>query len=250
MARSRERYERSDVPKSSAFRSIMALLIVGCIGVAAYLLVTRLWTRVQLENHLSDREIASALRHQSKPEELEGFHPTGLELECTAVIYVSDLERVRHLERVEVLAVNPNGRATVINIRPDSVVPGSSDESRTLADVAAEDGPYEVISALSRVTNMMCSHALVVSDEPWSRIVRHRPLATDALEILRTDMDDDGLLAMSSALNALGIANLSHVEAPSHSEENVDEEGASAPTGRSLVYRADLGVILGTYAQD
>ena len=72
--------------------------------------------------------------------------------------------------------------------------------------------------------------------------------ASSFLSKIRTNMDASGLLSFAETLSSIGVANLTASDAPLVAETTTDEAGTVTETGRQVIDRTQLGVVIGRFA--
>ena len=96
MPRRRERFERSDVPRASTRRSVIAAVVCVAVFAAIAAVVALLWNRVTLESRLGDKDLEGALASQPGQVVAEGtgYVTSGDDFEVVALLTADGLDPV------------------------------------------------------------------------------------------------------------------------------------------------------------
>ncbi len=76
MARHRERFERTDVPRDNPHRNIIAAVVLVVVFVACGVVVSMAWRRAQAQSHLGDSSLSSSVSKTSAVADL-GYTVSG-----------------------------------------------------------------------------------------------------------------------------------------------------------------------------
>lgn len=254
MPRRRERFERSDVPRASTHRSVIAAVVCVAVFAGIAAVVALLWNRVTLESRLGDKDLEGALASQPGQVVAEGtgYVASGDDFEVVALFTADGLDPVGPaLTSARILAINrTQGTAACVTVPLEAKV--DAETSATLAEAYASQGYAACVGELSSAAGVPFDHVVVatgdVIDEvravvgsSASDLVRQ---ASGLLSEMRTDMDAAELLSLAEALSAAG-SNLTFSEAFLVAEAGTDEEGNPVETGAQVIERTQLGVALG-----
>lgn len=257
MARRRERFERSDVPRPSALRSAVGAVVCVVVLAGAAAIGYLAWTRATLESHLEDSSLVDAVADQGSfvvPD--GGYAASADEHECVLLLTASSLDEGASLESAQILAINTTqGTASLANVPLDARV-GSSETPTTLSELFSAEGAAAVVEPVASAANVSLSHVIVATDNVLSEVAAAAGTSADELlrsaagllSAMRTDCDAEDLLALAEKIASVGAAGLSATDAPLVPETTTDDEGNVTETGYQVIDRAQLGLALGLLA--
>ena len=254
MPRRRERFERSDVPRGGAHRTVVGLVVCVAVLAVAAAVVALLWNRVTLESRLGDKDLDSALAGQAAGPVTEGtgYVATTDDVTTVALFTADGLDPVGPaLSSARILAVNAT-RGTVSVVTTPLEAKVDDEASATLAEAYAAQGYAACVTRLSAAAGVSFDHAIVATEDVLAEaaaiagsdpagLVRQ---ASGLLEKIRTDMDATELLALAEALSAAG-PNLTASEAVLVPEAVTDELGNPVETGAQVLDATQVAVALG-----
>lgn len=224
MARKRERFERSDVPRENPYRNLIALAVLLAIAGIGYLLVNMLWGRVKVEAHMGDPALLEAIDEQPGPTTLEGeFSYTDNFIEKILYLQVDDAnaERPQLLSAQMLLIDELAGTAHLVDV-PLSVRVSMEGQTLPFGDLAASYGLETAIPLLTEAYNLFANHVIIAQEAPWVSIVELdgvQPLqvvdaAGDFVGSIRTDLDASGLVEHGALFKTLNVLALELEQTP------------------------------------
>lgn len=253
--REREPFERTDVPKSGPLHTILALVALVVIVGGLYLLVTTLWNQVQLEDHLGDSGLSTAVSDQSEPVSVSGYTASEDAFQSVLVLTAKSLDEGAELESAELLVIDTTTHAgTLVNV-PIDVRVVTDDGYPSLAELYQEGGASACVAAVSTSANIQLSHAIVSTREVWDEVADLAGVGvnwivmrgSDLLKAMYTDMSSQDLTDLAELVQSIGVANLTRVECPVFPEGSYGADGTwvSNGSGRYYIYAPKLGILTG-----
>lgn len=260
MARQRERFERTDVPRGGAHTNLIgAVVCVVALGLAA-LAVAFAWRRASLESRLGDASLNDALSELAAydlPGPAEGYVETGDDVSCTLLLTSDSLdEKGATLTGARILAVDATkGTASLVNV-PTDLALTVDDQQTTLAELFSSQGCAACVTPLGRAAGISFDQVILATDDVLSQVEQLAgsgtsnlvSQASSFLSKIRTNMDAGQLLSLAESLASIGTANLAVSDAPLVPETTTDEAGAVTETGRQILDTTQLGVAIGRFA--
>lgn len=254
MPKTREMFDRTDVPRDSPHRNVVGALVCVAVFAAVALMVYLVWDRVRLESSLGDTDLSRAVKAQSTPKAPAGYAPTADEVETLLLLTTDSLDTTgATLQSARVLVLNKTqGTAALANVPTEAKVTRENEPS-TLAGLFASSGPAACVKSLSAACGLGFGHVVVATDDiveeavslagaDAASLVRS---ASGLLSKMRTDLDAAGLVALAETLSSVGVANLTQVDAVMVPETAQDADGNTVETGYQLVDAVQLDTALG-----
>lgn len=256
MARKRERFDRTDVPKVGPYTNVIGAVVCVVVLVAVAVVVALVWNRVSLESHLGDRGLSDALEGQASAVVPDGGYTASTDdVACTLLLAADSLDATgATLTSAQILSVNSTqGTATLVTV-PVEVSLTAGDATTTLGELFSSQGYAACVAPLASAANVSFSHVIVTTGDvidsaaslagtdPGS-LVRS---ASDLLSRMRTDLDAAGLLSLAETLSGIGVSNLATADAPLAAGTATDEAGNVVETGTQVLDSTQLDVALGT----
>ncbi|MBM6774618.1 hypothetical protein [Olsenella profusa] len=256
MARKRERFDRTDVPKVGPYTNVIGAIVCVVVLVAVAVVVALVWNRVSLESHLGDRGLSDALEGQASAVVPDGGYTASTDdVACTLLLTADSLDATgATLTSAQILSVNSTqGTATLVTV-PVEVSLTAGDATTTLGELFSSQGYAACVAPLASAANVSFSHVIVTTGDvidsaaslagtdPGS-LVRS---ASDLLSRMRTDLDAAGLLSLAETLSGIGVSNLATADAPLAAGTATDEAGNVVETGTQVLDSTQLDVALGT----
>ena len=253
--REREPFERTDVPKGGILHTILALVALVAIVGGLYLLVTTLWNHVQLEDHLGDTGLSTAVSGQEIPTTVSGYAPSEDAYQSVLVLTANSLDEGAELESAELLIIDTTTHAGALVSVPVEIHVTTDEGYPTLAELYQTSGASACVSAMSTATNMQLSHAIVSTREVWDEVAGLAGVGvnwivmrgSDLLEAMYTDMSSQDLTDLAELVQSIGVANLARVDCPVFPEGSYDANGTwvSNGSGRYYINPLKLGILTG-----
>ena len=242
MAHTRERFERSDVPRDTPYRNLIALVVLAIIGAIGFFAFKYLWGRVQVESHMSDADLVAALDEQPGPTTLEGnFYYTDNVIEKILYLQVDDIEAERpKLVSAQLLLLDPTGgTAHLVNV-PLNALLSVEGSTYTFSDYFNSYGPEAAIPLITTAYNIFGNHVIMGTGSPWESIAAldgENPLnlagvAPEFISSMRTDLDGGDIVEHAALFKTLGVTGLAVEETPIVG--GPVEEGAEQPSTVSI----------------
>ncbi len=257
MPRKRERFERIDVPEPSRRRNIVGAVVAVAALVVTALVVAFAWNRASLESKMGDRSLSDALASQAASAGPgEGYVDTGNEIHSTLLLTSDSLDAGGTLTGARILSVNATaGTATLVTV-PTDLALTVDDQATTLSELFSSQGYAACVAPLGSAagigfdnvvlaTGDVLEEAAQLAGSDAGSLVRS---ASSFLSKIRTNMDASGLLSFAETLSSIGVANLTASDAPLVAETTTDEAGTVTETGRQVIDRTQLGVVIGRFA--
>ena len=243
----RERYSRPDVPTPGRRRSLVALLVLLALAVALALGVWLLWRQANTGTTLGDSSLAASLDDARDAASLpDGAEASGDEFRNVLLLLVDDVSSDSPaLRSVSVMCLNVSKNSgTLVSVPTEAAVAVGS-ETMTLAEAFSSQGDSACVAPLARATGLSFEHVIVLDQDGMDMLESLSSSgatdivgkASELLGMMRTDMGATDLLDLAETAQAIGIGNLSRVEAPT-----VTGDGSSTVS----VDATGLGLALGT----
>lgn len=242
----RERFERSDVPRPSAARNVVAVVVVLLVFAGLYLLVTHLWARVQREGHLEDSGLADAVAAQSVADvAADGYQRSTDTFTTVLVLTAEGLDDGSALRSAEVLVADETTSVAVRLSVPTGVSIAVGDQTYTLADLYAVQGASSCVAPLASASGLTFDHVIVTTaDDVWGPLsalagvsaVELPTRGADLLDASLTDLSADGLANLASLVSALGVAGVAPTDAPTYPSGYWGEDGSWVDDGSGVTY--------------
>ena len=257
MARQRERFERTDVPRHNPHRNLIAVIVLVAVFVACGVVGTLAWRRAQAQSHLGDSSLSSSVKRTSKVSDL-GSTVSGDTFMGVLLLTTDSLDASQtggaNLSSAELLVYDETAATGTLVSIPIDVKVTNDGQDTTLAELFHGSGAGACVAPLSSATNLPVTHVIVSTNAVWDEI---RSLAgsgvntligraTEFLSSIRTDMSSQQLLDLAEKVQSAGTSGLSKVDAPMVEETTTDEGGNSVSTGYSVIDQASLGLAVGT----
>ena len=141
MLRQGEKFERIDVPRdNNPYRNIIGAGVVVAVCIVVTLICITLWNRVQLESHLGDHGLNSALAQQKvSSDEVAGY--TRSQDEFTSVLLLTT-DKLRgegcKLQAASLLVLNKSaGTGTLVKLPLNTTVTDTTDAENTTTTLEA-----------------------------------------------------------------------------------------------------------------
>lgn len=255
MARKRERFDRTDVPRESPRRNFVGAIVSVAALLVAAAVVAFFWWRMNLERGLEVTELEDALAYPSSASVVDGmgYAVSPDDIETTLLLEVDDIDaQTPNLVRARVLAVNhTSGTASVAGV--PVTVKIDFDDPAALGDVCVRSGAAACAELLSEAAGVPFDHVIVSEGDvlpgigalSGSGIIDLPTQASELVSSLRTDMSDEEVLALADDVAATGAAAADAPEVAPVPETVTDETGATTETGSWLVDGTQLALTLG-----
>lgn len=254
MPHRRERFERSDVPRPSHIRNIVSAVVLVAIGVGLYLLVTNLWTRANLDSHLGDNDLSSAVEGQADLADLSGEYALSQDsFRNYLTLTVSSLDDGATLTSASLLVIDVSANTAVLANVPATVSVSYGGSAVTLADLYQAQGAAACVTALGTATNVRISHVIVTTSDVLERIAELSGVGvnglisngSDLLMAINTDMSSQELLDLAQLVQSVGTANITRIDAPTYADGYTAEDGSWVETGITYLDAQALNVAVG-----
>lgn len=247
----RERFERSDVPRPSAARNVVAVIVIVVVFAGLALLVREVRARVEREGHLSDAALAGAVASQTAADVgVEGYERSSDSFVSVVVFVAEGLEDGDALASAQLLVADETTQTAVLLDVPTGVTLTVGDATVTLADLYASEGPAACVAPLTSATGLVASHVIVTTKTPWDALVALAGVppalvstrGADLLDSLRSDLTTDELASLANLASACGVSALAPTEAATYPEGSWGEDGSwvDAGTGVTYLYAAQI----------
>lgn len=259
IVRERERFERTDVPEPGPHRNLVgALVALAAIGVTVAVVLLA-WNRAKLESRLGDTSLAGAVSDLAQYDATtpsDGYVVSEDEIGLTLLLTADTLEEGGGtLSAARILAVNSTkGTAALLNVPVDLAL--TVDETpTTLAELFSSAGYAACVVPLGRAAGVSFDSVILATGDVIEEAAQLAGAGGDNLirsaagflEKVKTNLDAQGLLALSERLASIGVANLSVADAELVNETGTDEEGNAIETGRQVLDRTWVGVATGRF---
>lgn len=260
MARQRERFERTDVPKGGPHANIIGAVVCVVVLALAAGAVAFAWNRASLESRMGDTALGDALGTLSQYGEAspaEGYVATGDDISYTLLLTSDSLDaQGGTLEGARILAADSTtGTAALVTV-PTDLALTVDDQPTTLADLFSSEGYASCVVPLGLAAGVRFDQVVLATGDVLEQaaqlagssagdLVRS---ASGFLSQIRTNMDAAELLSFAESLAAIGTANLTTSDAPLVAETTTDDVGNATETGRQVLDATQLGVALGRLA--
>jgi hypothetical protein len=224
MLMQRERFERSDVPKPSAMRNIMAAVILVVCGVLCLVLWNVCWHKANQMNGLNDGELYDALYDQLSPTEPSAGRKWTDSNFSNVQLFIVDDVNAEHpqLQAVQIFVRNTDtNEATIVNVPVNAKV-WLSDGVSSLPVQFEQGGAAQALPPLTNATNVHVSHVIVATDRIWDQLVTFEGPTIKALlsnqtnefATIASDYGTGKLIAFGNLVRDIGLENINHIDAP------------------------------------
>lgn len=235
MLKKREKFERIDVPRdNNPYRNIIGGAVVVAVCIVVALVCSTLWNRVQLESHLGDHALHSALAQQKvSSDDVDGY--TRSQDEFTSVLLLTT-DQLRgdapNLQSASLLVVDKTaGSGTLVKLPLNTVVMDAAGNTTTLAELFTKGGAEACVAPLAAASNIKITHVILATQDTWEQIANLSGSGAQALvnnsgkllSTLYTDMKPSQLLELAETVQPIGIENLNRVDI----ETSEDEAGTT-----------------------
>ena len=250
MLHKRERFERSDVSKSMAGGTALAVgvLIFLVVGVAIGFAWAR--SRSGIDSSLSDAGLTSAVASQAAVAGPgDGYTASTDTFTNVLLLTVDDLDAESPtLTSAQLLSINVSaGTGTLVSLPLDTQLTTEAGNT-TLAALFASSGASACIAPVAAATNTQLSHAIVATSEIWDKLASykgsgvHAILGSDSelISSIKTDMDNDQLMDVAELVQSTGVANWTRADAP------VSAGSLDDGTATSVIDATQLDAQIGT----
>lgn len=250
MPRKRERFERSDVAKSAAGGTALAVgaLVFLIVGLIAGVMWAR--SRAGVGTSLSDADLSSAVAGQAAvADPAEGYTASTGTFTNVLLLTVDDPSAdAPTLTSAQLLSLDvTTGTGTLANLPLDAQL-ASEAGTTTLAALYAASGASACVAPLATATNVQVSHVIVGTSDIWDQLAGFNGSGVQSLvgsgskllSSIKTDMDQDELMSVAELVQSSGVANWTRVDAP------VTAGTLDDGTAASVVDATQLGVQIGT----
>lgn len=254
MPRKRERFERSDVPRDNPHRNLIALAVLLVIAAAGFTLVDTLWSRVKVESHMDDPDIAEAIGKQDGPTALEGdFYYTDNDIEKILFLHVDDAGADRpQLVGAQLLLIDEAGGTAHLVDVPITVRVSAEGSVYAFAEYFNSYGFEAAIPLITASFNLYANHVIMGTESPWPPIIGlagTNPFDVvgtnpEFVENIRTDMGGGELVEHGALFQTLGVGSLEVEECPVAGEE-ANEDGEVTQVSVDLVpFGLQTGILI------
>lgn len=201
MPKQREMFDRTDVPRDSPYRNVIGIAVCVIVLVAAAVIGTNVWERVQLEAHLGDSDLADALDAQ------EVTLITGQD--AILLLTADSLDATgTTLSQARILVVNKDQDTAVQSEVALDLQLTVGDETKTLSDLYTEQGCAGVIAPLSAASALGFDHVIVATEDVLAEVEALAGMSAHDLmwsneaflAKVRTDLTADELLELAQHL--------------------------------------------------
>lgn len=257
MARQRERFERTDVPRDNPHRNTIAAVVLVVVFVAVGVVVSIAWRRAQAQSHLGDSSLSSSVSKTSTVSDL-GYTVSSDSFMGVLLLTTDNLDASEtggaNLSSAELLVYDETAATGKLVSIPTDVKVSYNGQDTTLAELFNSSGSSACVSPLSTAANLPVTHVIVSTSEVWDEV---RSLsgagvnslisrASDFLSSIRTDMSSQDILDLAEKVQSAGTDGLAKVDAPVVDETTTDENGNAVSTGYRVIDQASLGLAVGT----
>lgn len=250
MPHRRERFERSDVPRESAHRNLVALAVLLVLAAGLAALLMQLWRCANADGRVGDAGLGSGISTQAETlDPDEGYEASDDVFTHILVLTVDDVRKsAPTLQRAQLLSLDATKRKGYLVEIPLDVRVEDASGASTLQELFAAKGAQSCIAPLAAACNIRATHVLVATDELWDQVRGLRNSGVSALldsasglfSNISTDMSTSQLLDVVELVQSIGVENLDLKDAPTDAED--DGDGGSW----SRIRQTELGLLVGT----
>lgn len=255
MARKRERFERSDVPKDTKYRPLIGLAVLAIIGAVGFFFVRTLWGHVQIESRMGDPMMVDALDDQTGPTTLEGnFEYTENDIEKIFFLQVDDVDAERpKVVAAQLLLLDPTGGTAHLVDVPVNMLVNSEGSSYAFNEFFSSFGPEASVRLLATAYNIYADHVIMGTINPWDRIMGLDGVSSfevvgkdeEFVRSMRTDLDAGDIVKHAALLNTLGVGALEVETTPLVGGTPAEGEEAPATVSIDLVpFGIQTGILI------
>lgn len=250
MPHKRERFERSDVSKSIAGGTALAVGVL--IFLVVGLIIGFLWARSRsgISSSLGDADLSSAVASQAAVAGPgDGYTASTDTFTNVLLLTVDDLNAESPtITSAQLLSINVTaGTGTLVSLPLDTQLATDAGNT-TLAALFASSGASACVAPVATATNTQLSHVIVSTSEIWDKLASFKGsgvqaiLGSDAslLSSIKTDMTNDQLMEVAELVQSTGVANWNRVDAP------VNAGALDDGTATSVIDATQLDVQIGT----
>lgn len=249
--RKRERFERSDVPRPSTRRNIIALVVLVLVAGGLFFLVRTLWTQANRETSLGDAALGASVDAQSDVTSPEGYVLSDDTFVNVLILTVDTVSAENPaLVQAEILSLDASrGTGCLVDIPLDTRVSSGEAEMR-LSELYGASGATACVVPLAQAANLRMSHVIIATDDVWDEFASYRgagvtSLLSNGSELLysiTTDMGMGELGDVAELVQSIGFDNLSRIGAPTVEED--DGNGGTWERIDSLELGLALGLVV------
>ena len=250
MPRKRERFERSDVAKSAAGGTALAVgaLVFLIVGLIAGVIWAR--SRASVDASLSDAGLSSAVAGQADvTDPAEGYTASTDTFTNVLLLTVEDPSAdAPKITSAQLLSLDVTaGTGTLVNLPLDTQLTTDAGPT-TLAALYAASGASACVAPLATATNVQVTHVIVGTSDIWDQLSDFSGSGVQSLigagskllSSIKTDMDQDDLMSVVELVQSSGVANWTRADAP------VTAGALDDGTTTSVIDATQLGVQIGT----
>jgi len=228
MARKRQRFQRSDVPRRGPLRVIGGLIALVAIAVLLVGGVSYLWVQANIGSNLEDSTLESGITSQAEVTPPDGYVASSDEIVNYLIFCVADPGvGSSSLLSAQILTVNKTQGTASLAELPSAMKVVPSETAYALSSLYSGYGADITIAAVSSSLHIRFDHALIAKTSIWKQVDELD--GSDMMALMQhpkglinsvvSDMDEDELLEFVAAVNDVGVSKINRVEVASTEEE-------------------------------
>ena len=170
MAKQRERFERTDVPRDNPHRNLIAGIVLVVVFVACGIVVSTAWKRAQAQSHLGDSSLSSSVSKTSSVSDL-GYTVSSDTFMGILLLTTDNLDASEtggaNLSSAELLVYDETAATGKLVSIPTDTKVSYNGQDTTLAELFNSTGAAACVSPLSTAANLPVTHVIVSTSAVW-----------------------------------------------------------------------------------
>lgn len=223
MLHKRERFERTDVPRSDRAGLILACAAGAFVLIGLVISLRWSWVMAHRDANLGDRTLKTSIKAQGEVAAPKGYKASS-DIFTNVVIFSVDNPNAAKpkLHAIQLLSINVSkGTGSLVSIPADTKLTTDKGDTTLSARFDAM-GASACIAPLSSAINVRLSHAIVGTDDIWEHIAQLKGAgmqsligsSTKILESIKSDMTFGEMTDLAERTLSIGIDKLARSEAP------------------------------------
>lgn len=223
MLHKRERFERTDVPRSDRAGLVLACAAAAFVLIGLVISLRWSWVMAHRDVNLGDRTLKASIKSQGEITATKGYKASSDNFTNVVIFSVDNPHAAKpKLHAIQLLSINVSkGTGSLVSIPADTKLTTDKGDTTLSARFDAL-GASECIAPLSRAMNVHVTHAIVGTDDIWEQIAQVKDAgmqsligaSTKILESLKSDMTFGEMTDLAERALSIGLNKLARSEAP------------------------------------